>query len=470
MLIEKAYAKLLGSYGGISEGNEGDAMSDITGAPYKTLHLNNGLDGAGTMATESVDTFDDLQTALHKLGWIACASTPTQEEGAPDNLERKYGLISGHAYGVRAVLKVSTGEKLVLIQNPWRTSTTWTGKYANGDPRWTPALRGETARYSSGHPSVSWMTIEDFKKFFCRVTVLQLNDGWDSTSKIVTLTQKTCWRIHIEKDQKIIFSVHQRANPDPLNIRFCLVRALNREPVCGSMDIYIRTKHLTQIDASADPNMDLSTRGDDVFFQKGEYILMIEVHQSEHKLLPRPAIITAYAEDPSAISFIGMLTQRQQEDIPFSVPGMGLKHGYCHKCKGQLLEMSVAVHGHKYHEHCFVCEECKKPITGKFKTTRKGEFYCASCIYRMEHTKCDRCFKPLRGPSIKTASGQVYHEHCREEMQAALARRHPHGSHLFSHPKPVHEPPTQPKPVVEEPKQQPVAPRAVHEAPKHVKA
>ena len=77
---------------------------------------------------------------------------------------------------------------------------------------------------------------------------------------------------------RCIFSVHQHAIPDPLNVRFCILRCCTptaspslrgflrcasrdedrNQGVFGSLETYIRSKHVTQIDADDDPSADFA--------------------------------------------------------------------------------------------------------------------------------------------------------------------------------------------------------------------
>lgn len=89
IIMEKAYAKLYGSYQRIEGGNPSMALRDLTGAPYEN---------------KDECTVDELWTFLWdcylKKFLLTCytKSTATTEE------ENQLGILSGHAY---AILKLA---------------------------------------------------------------------------------------------------------------------------------------------------------------------------------------------------------------------------------------------------------------------------------------------------------------------------------------------------------------------------
>jgi calpain-15 len=99
LLIEKAYAKLHGSYWALRSGFAGEGMIDLTGCPTKTLRWD-----------ADTETFDEIWEDIlvsDKEGAIMCASTPGEdhftETGGPSE---KTGLVPGHGYSVIQAVEV----------------------------------------------------------------------------------------------------------------------------------------------------------------------------------------------------------------------------------------------------------------------------------------------------------------------------------------------------------------------------
>lgn len=99
LLLEKAYAKLHGSYRNIVGGIPSEAMMDLTGCPTISF-----------MFTEEkvVDMIQNgklwsLMKSYDKEGYIMSGGTPGQDiwtEGGGPSAEQSGGLVPGHAYSV----------------------------------------------------------------------------------------------------------------------------------------------------------------------------------------------------------------------------------------------------------------------------------------------------------------------------------------------------------------------------------
>ena len=96
MLLEKAYAKAYGAYWHIGAGGQtGHAMKDLTGAPTEYINLEDAK--AQSSALASVMEADKNHYV------ITCSSKGQGEHKNPD------GIISGHAYTLASVHKLSNG-------------------------------------------------------------------------------------------------------------------------------------------------------------------------------------------------------------------------------------------------------------------------------------------------------------------------------------------------------------------------
>jgi calpain len=123
-LLEKAYAKLHGSYEALKGGKAAEAMEDFTGGVTETFDL--------TKAPPNL--FKIMLKAYARSSMMSCsigAMTKKDMESKLDN-----GLIKGHAYSLTAVAKAKLpghGEvELVRIRNPWGNEHEWKGKWSDG--------------------------------------------------------------------------------------------------------------------------------------------------------------------------------------------------------------------------------------------------------------------------------------------------------------------------------------------------
>ena len=111
-LLEKAYAKLHGSYPALRGGSTSEAMVDFTGGISETISLQVVSDPAGL--------FRMLEKAQTKRSLNCCSIQPDPEV---HEAQTPLGLIRGHAYSItkvaRVVLVSGVQEELVRVRNPW---------------------------------------------------------------------------------------------------------------------------------------------------------------------------------------------------------------------------------------------------------------------------------------------------------------------------------------------------------------
>ena len=177
-LLEKAYAKIHGSYGAIRAGSGGQALADLTGCPYRLYDK------------------DDMKPALFKdllfndeNDYIQMLGTPGQDtsdyaggakSGDAASMSKKYenvGLACGHAYSLITV-KDFKGNKLCMIRNPWGNDKEWNGDWSDKSKKWTADAKKAVGWYD-GDDGTFWMCWEDVCKWFTSVSVCYMNGAWD---------------------------------------------------------------------------------------------------------------------------------------------------------------------------------------------------------------------------------------------------------------------------------------------------
>jgi hypothetical protein len=159
-LIEKAYAKLQGSYSNIRLGLPDEGLLDLTGAPTIRLRFD-----------EAEVSFDDLRS-WDRNSCVVCADSST--DGYVDGW-----LLPGHAYTVLQVRQVQQGyyrgAQVLQIRNPWGRFE-WGGDWSNESPQ-LQACRSELEDdgvESTGSNGLFWMSFNDFKLYFASVSVCAL--------------------------------------------------------------------------------------------------------------------------------------------------------------------------------------------------------------------------------------------------------------------------------------------------------
>lgn len=167
-IIEKAFAKLHGSYGKIIAGDPLHALTDLTG--FSTYRFDDALSARGELSGEF---FDDLMRAIQSRYTVVC-STPGKDAPQQHSADafRAAGLLMGHAYTIidaKHFPEIDT--RLVKLRNAWQREIQWTGEWANGDARWEEypevadacGIDGAEADKSG---DTFWMPWEAVQKYF----------------------------------------------------------------------------------------------------------------------------------------------------------------------------------------------------------------------------------------------------------------------------------------------------------------
>ncbi|XP_016051547.1 PREDICTED: calpain-9 isoform X2 [Miniopterus natalensis] len=120
-LLEKAYAKLNGSYEALKGGSTIEAMEDFTGGVAETF--------ATKEAPENF--YEILEKALKRGSLVGCSIDI--RNSAESEARTPFGLIKGHAYTVTGIDQVDfRGQKteLIRVRNPWG-QVEWNGSWSD---------------------------------------------------------------------------------------------------------------------------------------------------------------------------------------------------------------------------------------------------------------------------------------------------------------------------------------------------
>uniref|UniRef100_A0A8C1SQ53 Calpain 8 n=1 Tax=Cyprinus carpio TaxID=7962 RepID=A0A8C1SQ53_CYPCA len=164
-LLEKAYAKLNGSYEALSGGSTTEGFEDFTGG----IAENHDLSKAPTYL------FKLMQKALTLGSLLGCSIdiTSSYETEAVTSLK----LVKGHAYSVTGAEEVhSYGRlvQLVRIRNPWG-QVEWTGPWSDNSKEWNSVQPEEKAKLDySGEDGEFWMAYSDFIQQFSKLEICNL--------------------------------------------------------------------------------------------------------------------------------------------------------------------------------------------------------------------------------------------------------------------------------------------------------
>ena len=145
-LLEKAYAKLHGSYDMVDGGFGTDAIIDLTGGIPVEVDKNNWE-----------EFHDAVQSGYYCFACFLCNVEGTDKE------QTEEGLIPGHIYSVLNTLEYDD-VRLVNVRNP-HGGGEWQGDYCDGSDLWTDELK-EAAGHQDEEDGSFWMTHDDFVTWF----------------------------------------------------------------------------------------------------------------------------------------------------------------------------------------------------------------------------------------------------------------------------------------------------------------
>mmetsp|Transcript_4340 Transcript_4340/g.11784 ORF Transcript_4340/g.11784 Transcript_4340/m.11784 type:complete len:896 (-) Transcript_4340:395-3082(-) len=204
--VEKAYAKLHGSYHSLEGGSVADCLTDLTGGVSDKIKLD---EGEGSAAAQAGDLWDVLTRWLSEGGLVACkakaSSHPGAEGGsvdeAPDSTPE--GIVYGQVYSIIDFRELPRSRaRLLRLHCPWSNpGGNWHGAWSEGSEQWqipeAQALEKELAaapssRLGAPDEAAFWMSYKDFIATFNRLHTcrlfpphwhqLTLHCGWQGPS------------------------------------------------------------------------------------------------------------------------------------------------------------------------------------------------------------------------------------------------------------------------------------------------
>ncbi|CAE7494838.1 Capn15 [Symbiodinium microadriaticum] len=203
MIMEKAFAKYMGSYAATEGGYSLYAMHTITGGTVNSFNFDvkaglwQKLDMkvhrtsaekvpdvrfflSGKHKKLSSDAMYDLVAKYHSEGCVLAAGTSGVDNTIEEGRGKDSGIVPGHAYTILQVysprLTMRSGIRLVQLRNPWG-SFEWGGDWSDDSDLWKkhPAIRLEMRKFDTGDKAEDdgafYMSWDDFLRHFNNIDV-----------------------------------------------------------------------------------------------------------------------------------------------------------------------------------------------------------------------------------------------------------------------------------------------------------
>ncbi|KAK9692429.1 hypothetical protein RND81_09G263800 [Saponaria officinalis] len=164
-VLEKAYAKLHGSYEALEGGLVQDALVDLTGGAGEEIDMRS--------AQAQIDLASGrLWSQLLRFkqeGFLLGAGSPS---GSDVHVSAS-GIVQGHAYSILQVREIDS-HKLVQIRNPWANEVEWNGPWSDSSPEWTERMKHKLKHVPQSKEGIFWMSWQDFQIHFRSIYVCRV--------------------------------------------------------------------------------------------------------------------------------------------------------------------------------------------------------------------------------------------------------------------------------------------------------
>jgi hypothetical protein len=237
LLLEKAWAKIHGSYEQIEGGVAATAMMDMTGATSRAFPFTT-EDAVANI--ESGHWFKKIQ-GYAKHQFLMVAGSPGKDNLTKAEDDRPSGgIVPGHAYTLLDAIEVN-GIRLLNLRNPWGQFE-WQGDWSDKSDLWTDELLEICKPTRDTDDGKFWMNDTDFFRNFSDLSVVfsrgHVGEAWETIrTEIETPKQQF-------DDQVLEFIVDQpslgyaalvqqdtriRGTPDYINLSFAIYGPCDEE-------------------------------------------------------------------------------------------------------------------------------------------------------------------------------------------------------------------------------------------------
>ncbi|CAF1562629.1 unnamed protein product [Adineta ricciae] len=245
-LIEKAMAKLNGSYEAIIAGRCCEGLATVTGSPCETLIL-----GRSNNPDDKNVDYDRLWSKLfiaRSQGFLMCAMC-SNNLVSKEEFE-KYGLLNIHAYSLQDIQQSKDGRhRLVKLRNPWGGTHRWTGDWSDQSRLWleNPDLRRELLNEKRNkRDGVFWMPFVSFVKYFECVDICKLRHNWyevrDSANFYPAPNMIQAYYLHLSTATELDITLHRKISKNlrihRSDLSLCVAVINMEEQSRGSYRIY----------------------------------------------------------------------------------------------------------------------------------------------------------------------------------------------------------------------------------------
>lgn len=210
LLLEKAYAKVHGSYMLLEKGLAYESLLDLTGCPSEILQLDS------KKAKDLINSGDfwNYLKELESSGALLSASCLF------DNEDYQYSegqLVPGYSYTIIQLHEYNS-EYVLHIRNPWGVFE-WNGDWSPISTKWSKAAIKQLSPELEEDDGTFWMNLTDFYKYFTALNISRIHTFYEARvqgrfnrlniSEKSTVISKYYYCIDIAEPSKLFIALHQ---------------------------------------------------------------------------------------------------------------------------------------------------------------------------------------------------------------------------------------------------------------------
>uniref|UniRef100_A0AC35U2M2 Calpain catalytic domain-containing protein n=1 Tax=Rhabditophanes sp. KR3021 TaxID=114890 RepID=A0AC35U2M2_9BILA len=226
-LIEKAFAKVYGSYGKLTAGRTIEGFSVLCGCPVKELDitsLKNEENGGLEMIWAKM-------ASANEAGFLLGASCGSRSNADNSAEYKRVGLLSNHAYSLLDCIALPDGRRVLRVRNPWGGNFVWNQEWSEKWSGWTPELKNILKFKSNTNDGSFYMPFEAFCYYFDAVDIAKIRKNWKELRIPLKIENNWCspnlqaLKVIVTHDTEATFVLYQnesRKKPDNHDI-FMLV-------------------------------------------------------------------------------------------------------------------------------------------------------------------------------------------------------------------------------------------------------
>ncbi|XP_044131189.1 calpain-8-like [Bufo gargarizans] len=180
-LLEKAYAKINGSYEALDGGHASESLVDFTGGVCERYEI----------VKPPEDLFQRVKRTLTEKS-LTASNTPFVQ-GVGETIDKE-NMVAGHMYSITGAEEVTCDKKVVQIirmRNPWG-ETEWNGPFSDKSPEWGKVAPDVKAKlYVQKEDGEAWMPFEEYRNRFkiLEICNLQLSEACSGDNFKWSLTE-----------------------------------------------------------------------------------------------------------------------------------------------------------------------------------------------------------------------------------------------------------------------------------------